>query len=260
MKGNSRIPLCFMYNIYIGNFMDFSLRLGHSVLKFEAEHSQIIGFFKDFIVESAECMNVIRVGTYEVDQYLQQFPGSAWDAYAEYKCLLNLASDAMMNQQQFLFHSAAIIIDNQVWLLSGPSGIGKSTQYRNLKTIYGDRIGVVSGDYPVLVFEDDSIAVFPSPWNGKENWGSMDTGKLAGIILLKQSRVNRFSTLSAEEAVVPVYKQINTYAKTEEQIHLVADLEERLITSVPVWSFENTGDLESSRILYEHILNERRAG
>ena len=234
-----------------------SLKLGRCILQFDVEHLQVLEWFHDFIVGSFPEKDVIRVGEYEKKQYLEQFPGSCWNAYAEYKCLLNLASDAMMKYNQFLFHSAAVLTNGCVWLLSGPSGIGKSTQYGNLKKLYPDQIDIVSGDYPITSFEDGGIMVFPSPWNGKENWGSLKTGKLRGIILLEQGKQNKFTIVSPENAVIRVYHQINTYAKTEEQIHLLAKLEEQLITTVPIWNYQNTGDVESSKVLYEHIMKEQ---
>lgn len=242
--------------------MIYSIMLGKCALRIELTYPQMLYFFKTFYLENCCSDEILSCDAYERNQYLEQFPEAGWDAYAEYKCLLNLASDAMMKHNQLLFHSAAILIGEKAWLLSGPSGVGKSTQYRNLKSLYPDDIEIISGDNPVLIFEKEGISVFPSPWNGKENWGSMKTGELAGIILLKQDTQNSIRAVSPEEAVIPVYEEINTYAKTEEQIHLIASLEEKLITSVPIWEFSNTGDADSSKMLYEHITGnqERRSG
>ena len=233
-----------------------SIKLGRCVLHIRLFHRRAVSQFQDFLVETDDQVDIICTGTYEKEQYLEQFQGSPWNAYAEYKCLLNLASDAMMPQNQLLFHSAAVLIHDRVWLLSGASGIGKTTQYRNLKELHPDDVEIISGDNPVLSFEKDGIMVYPSPWNGKENYRSMKTGKLAGIVLLKQEKANAIQPMNPADAVVPAYHEINTYAKTEEQIHLLASLEERLITTVPVWTFGNTGDLQSSEMLYQHFLKQ----
>lgn len=242
--------------------MNYTIKLGKCALRVEVTHLRILDYLKPFCIDSCDAGEVISTGEFEREQYLKQFPESSWDAYAEYRCLLNLASDAMMKHDQLLFHSAAVLLGDKVWLLAGPTGVGKSTQYRNLKKLYPDEIGIICGDNPVLVFEENDISVFPSPWNGKENWGSMKTGELAGIILLKQAKENSVESVSSQDAVIPVYHQIITYAKTEEQIRLIASLEERLITSVPIWQFSNTGDMDSSKMLYAHIMNvqARRRG
>lgn len=235
------------------NRTKITIRLGQCELNVCAEHKELLSVFRDFITEPGKQEEFISVGTYEKNQYLDQFPFSEWNAYAEQKCLLILASDNMMKFNQFIFHSVAVTIKGSTWLLSGPSGIGKSTQYRNLRKLYPDEVKIISGDNPVLALMDGKVIVYPSPWNGKENWHSLNSGTLSGIILLEQSKQNQFRAVTQAEAVVPVYRSINTYAKTEEQIHLIADLERRLITTVPVFKFENTGDMDSSAFLYKSL-------
>lgn len=230
-----------------------TIRLGSCCLGVSFAHSELADRFKNFISQANHAVKIIECGEYEKKQYLNQFTSSHWDAYAEFKCLLNLASDAMMFEDQLIFHSVSLLISNHVWLLSGPSGIGKSTQYRNLKQMYPDQVEIISGDNSVLSFDDYGVTVYPSPWNGKEDWGSMKTGKLAGIILLEQAKQNRITELVCSEAVIPVFQQINTYAKTSEQVYKLAGLEQRLLECIPVIKFENTGNPDSSKMLYEYI-------
>ena len=61
--------------------------------------------------------------------------------------------------------------------------------------------------------------VFHSPWNGKEKFGSAKDAKLAGIILLEQASGNVIEAMPPHESVLPVFHQINTFLKTEEQVH-----------------------------------------
>lgn len=229
---------------------EIAIRLGQCEMNISIEHEELLTVLQQYITEPGNQDELISVGTYEKEQYLDQFPASEWNAYAEHKCLLNLVSDYMMKFDQFLFHSVAVTVKGKTWLLSGPSGIGKSTQYRNLKKQYPDEIEIISGDNPVLSFVDNRIIVYPSPWNGKENWHSSDTGILNGIVMLEQSGQNRYCALTPSQVVIPVYREIDTYAKTEEQIHLVAEMERKLIRTVPIFRFENTGDPESSEFLY----------
>ena len=199
----------------------------------------------------------VRVGRWEKKQYLEQFPRSSWNAYAETKCLLNLISDAMMKQRGFLFHAAAFVLSSRAYLLAGPSGIGKSTMYSLLKRIGGQEICIISGDNPVLRLETDgSFTVHPSPWNGKEGWGTDKYAPLGGIILLQQGEDNILTRISPEEAVVPVFHGINTYAKDEEHIRQMFRLEEKLICASPIWKYTNTGTEAAAKFLYKRIKKE----
>ena len=147
-------------------------------------------------------------------------------------------------------------MEKTAWLITAPSGVGKTTQYQNLKQLYGEEIQIICGDNPVLHFQGHNIIrVYPSPWNGKENYSGNLEGDLAGIILLTQERKNKIYKVSPEEAVIPIFQEINTYARTPELVHQMFQLEEKLITSVPVWKFENNGTLESSRMLMDSLRN-----
>lgn len=204
--------------------------------------------------EPQDCTDVplIRTGEYERRQYLSQFPDSSWNSYAEMKCLMILASDALLQFNRLIFHSAAFIHDGRAWLLSGPSGSGKSTHYRLLKTNYSDDIKIISGDNPVLCFgDDDRITVNPSPWNGKEGWGSMRSAPLAGIIMLDKSFKNKMTKLSLKESVIPVFKEMNTYARNKENLDHLFRMEEIMISSVPVYLFQNIGNKEASYFLLD---------
>lgn len=197
---------------------------------------------------------MIRVSEFEKRIYMEQFAPCEWNAYAELKSLVILASDALLPHERMIIHSTAFALEGRAWLLAAPSGTGKSTQYRNLKELYPDAVEIICGDNPVLQLRENDILVHPSPWNGKEGWGSDIVAPLAGIVLLEQAKENELLRVTAEEAAIPVFRQMETFARTEEPIHKLLRLEERLITSVPLWRFCNTGDPESSRFLYETIL------
>jgi hypothetical protein len=199
----------------------------------------------------------VHIGRWEKKQYLEQFPHSPWNAYAETKCLLNLVSDAMMEQGCFLFHAAAFVLDGRAYLMAGPSGAGKSTMYSLLKRIYGPEISVISGDNPVLRLEHDGgFIVHPSPWNGKEGWGTDRCAPLGGMILLCKGKDNILKKIPPEEAAVPVFHGINTYAADEKHIRLMLGLEEKLLCASPIWYFTNTGTEAAAELLYGYIRKE----
>lgn len=193
---------------------------------------------------------------YEKEAYYHTFPDREWDIDAENKAMICLASDALLPYNRMIFHSVAFFYNGQAFLMTAPSGVGKSTQYKNLKELYGDDVQIMSGDNPVLHFLENGIMVHPSPWNGKENYGSMLVAPLGGIVCLKQAGFNRISKLTSNEAVVPIFHGMNTYSRNETLVRKLLKLEEKLITSVPVYQLENKGNLESSALLMETIRKE----
>ena len=98
------------------------------------------------------------------------------------------------------------------------------------------------------------IMVYPSPWNGKENYGGDTPGPLEGIIYLEQADVNQISVLPPQEAVIPVFEEMNTFSRTPQMIHSLARLEERMLNTVPVWHFKNNGTKDAADLLMQHLI------
>ena len=62
-------------------------------------------------------------------------------------------------------HAAAVSLDNQAYVFSGPSQIGKSTRAMSwINALQGE---LVSGDRPLI--HSDTLELFGVPWDGKEN-------------------------------------------------------------------------------------------
>ena len=218
-------------------------------------YPELISFFSNYLSTPDLTEKIIEAGPYEEQICLQQFGLEELGVHTEEKVLAALISDELLFYDRLIFHSAAFILQEKAWLLAAPSGTGKTTQYKNLKTLYPDKVDILCGDNPVLIFEPDRrVIVHHSPWNGKEGYGSERTAELAGIILLEQADTNEMKRLKPVDAVLPVFFQFNTFLKTEQQVHQLFELERRLLAAVPVFLFRNTGNLQSSEMLYREII------
>lgn len=208
-----------------------------------------------FICEDPGEGQPVRVTDAEKDVFFAAYPEDSWGPEAESKLLIMLVSDALLPDDRLLFHSAAFSWEGKAWLLTAPSGTGKTTQLCNLKEVLGDGVRVICGDNPVLRFPPEgAVMVHPSPWNGKENYGGgepvpAEGVPLAGIVYLRQAGENRIERFLPRDAVAPVFREMNTFSRTTEAVRKLLSLEERLITAVPLWQFHNTGTVEGSRLL-----------
>ncbi|MBQ4341233.1 MAG: hypothetical protein II756_01870, partial [Clostridia bacterium] len=145
----------------------------------------------------------------------------------------------------------SFVYRGKAWLLCGPSGVGKTTQYRNWMKRFPGEIEIICGDMPALeAREDGSVWVHPSPWNGKERFGAPDgSAELMGIVRLVQAKANEFEPLAPAEAVVPLLRQFAVRPETAGQIRLLAAIAEKVLSSAPAMLYRNRGDLESTEIL-----------
>ena len=174
--------------------------------------------------------------------------------FAEFCCLLEEAADFLTLNNSTIYHGVAFVYGRGAYILSAPSGTGKSTQYRNLKTMYGSNIRIINGDKPALGWSTDGqIIVYPSPWNGKERWSGTDKAPLHGLILLEQGQTNVIKAMDMKEAVLPVMEEFIYTARSRQSVHTVCRMADSMLRMTPLYRFINKGDTESSAMLYDLI-------
>lgn len=210
-------------------------------------------YFREYVVDCSCDTEPVCLAQEEIAVFRGCNPGMPWNPYAEYKAFLGRIGDELLSKEILMLHCVAFVWQGKAWLLSAPSGTGKTTQFKNLKQLYGDEVQILCGDNPFLRFSHEGVTVYPSPWNGKENYRSGLIAPLGGIVLLKQAGYNHISPITPSDAAVPVLLETNSYCRSKEKLHMLIQLEERLLQLVPLWQMENLGDLASSELLLQTL-------
>lgn len=193
----------------------------------------------------------VSVPPEEIAARMTDFGG---ESFTEFNLLLYHLCNLLLPYGRCLFHGVAFCIDGRAWLITAPSGTGKSTQYRQWKAVFGDRVRLICGDKPVLEFtRGGDVVVHPSPWRGKERWRGGAPAELAGIIYLEQGLHNEIRPMPVPEAVVPLYAQILYQPQTEEQLCQAGSMLDELLRRIPVWKLVNTGDEASVCLTYDTV-------
>ena len=176
------------------------------------------------------------------------------ESFAEYNLLLGRFASLLLPYGRCLFHGVALAVGDRAYLLTGPSGVGKTTQYRLWKQLFGDGVRLICGDKPILEFrEDGDILVHPSPWMGKERLPGGRAARLAGIVCLEQGPGNSIAPLPVSRAVVPLYTQFLYEPAAEAELRQTAAMLDRLLRAVPVWRLVNVGDEASARLTHDTL-------
>ena len=196
---------CSMRKIILGN-INFKVEFRSSLTL----HRYFSGFYgKEGIVDFPKVISIMQ------EEIMNRMKDFGSESFTEFNLLLEHICNLLLPYDRCLFHGVAICVDEQAFLITAPSGTGKSTQYRWWKALYGDEVRLICGDKPILEFQSSGdIIVHPSPWRGKERWPGSSPAKLAGIVYLKQGSFNSIRPMAVSEAVVPLYTQILYQPKT----------------------------------------------
>lgn len=169
------------------------------------------------------------------------------DPYLEFFASMVETGNYLLKYHHALFHSVSFIWNGLAWLITAPSGTGKTTQLKHWGKMFGKEIRVINGDKSVLECRTDgSVYVSSSPWTGKEGIGFNNrSAKLGGIILLEQSDHNEIYLMNSHEAVIPLFYEFISYPEHAEQLRMQAEMLDQILNAAPVWKLLNIGNRDS---------------
>ena len=234
-------------------YLHHAIFAGRVVVGYAFEFKETASYLADYLLEENLTVpnryDYIYVGESEYADW-KALGNISRNAYAEYSLLSCRTSERLMSYNCVVFHAVALRWRDHAWLISAPPGIGKSTQYKNLKELHPNEIDIICGDRPILeMCEDGSVFVHPSPWNGKERWHGADGAPLAGIIYLKHGE-NKIESITPTQAAGRTYFSCFQLFETTETLHRVEKLTNHLLKAASLWELTNRGDHASSGLIY----------
>jgi len=231
--------------------MKIEIKLAGLPLRLRLEHAETAAYFEPYTLPDADA----DVDLYVTAEDFARDGGPLSDApgaFQEYSLLVAASSRCLLRHGRVVYHGVAVKLGGRAWLITAPSGTGKTTQYKWLKTLYREKVSLICGDKPILERRGERVYVHPSPWPGKERFPGGPGGALAGIVLLEQAQENTVSRLTAREAVFPLFREFLYVPEMEEEAREVGRMAEAMLR-LPVWKLRNRGDEASARLLYETV-------
>ena len=154
-----------------------------------------------------------------------------------------------------LLHSSCVAVDGYAYLFSAPCGTGKSTHTSLWKKHFGDRLTFINDDKPALRLIDGKWYAYGTPWCGKDGININMKAELAGICFLKQAPQNKICRLDQKQAISNILWQTIHNFRSTERLDSALSLIENLVTTIPVYEFENLPIPESAELSYNTMRN-----
>ena len=93
--------------------------------------------------------------------------GSQTECEAEILCIYRAIAEKLPLYNRFVMHGAAISFEDKAYIFTAASGTGKSTHIRLWRKAFGNPVGIINGDKPVIEIKDDGTSlVYGTPWAG----------------------------------------------------------------------------------------------
>ena len=232
----------------------YELNVAGRILRYRFRDPRAALWFTLPLTPGGQDSNVLEIDGDILEQGRKRLPAQVSDVALEYKLLLAPTARQLLRERACIFHSVAFIWRGLAWLLSATSGVGKTTQFRRWRELYGEEVQIISGDMPILTLEADGrVQVNPSPWPGKERWYGNRSAPLGGVILLEQAAENEIICLEPQESFNRMTGRIMCRPDTEEEIRCFAELFDAILANHPVWLLRNLGDPASAQLTEETL-------
>lgn len=232
--------------------MEINVKFAGIPLALKLSHTEYLPDLEPFMTDEKP-LTTAQIDKDELEFMRKIYPENPSAPYLEYSELCRRASDALLPYGRAVYHGLSFYWQNRAWLITAPSGTGKTTHYLQWKRQFKDELTIMNGDKPLISLENGKIFVYPSPWYGKEGMHRSTTAELAGIVLLTQSDSNTMRLLSKREAAAPLYAQVLYSAQNPGQVADACKIVSAMIESVPVWLLSNRGDAESAALCRETL-------
>ena len=170
----------------------------------------------------------------------------------------------------FAIHSASILYQDQVWLFSGHSGMGKSTHTNIWKEQFGTEI--INGDLNLIGWSNggqDNIGqsvnkqslkghpiVYGMPWCGTSGIASTKLYPLGGIVLLGRSDNDHFESLQNDQKIVRVMQRMISPVWTEDMLEANLECAAKLAKEVPIYYLLCTKEPSAAYVMKARIDKE----
>lgn len=154
-----------------------------------------------------------------------------------------------------LIHSSVIKCNGKGYMMTAPSGTGKSTHTHLWYTNIPD-CDLINDDNPIVRIMDGKPVVYGSPWSGKTPCYRNIQAPIGGIVRIVQHNKNTIRQLKAAEAFAILLPACSNM-KWDAQVYKgICNTITKIIESCGIWELKCLPDNEAAILCHETICKE----
>lgn len=171
------------------------------------------------------------------------------DDLREYMIMGAAFYEYLITRGGMMLHASAVVVDDEAYLFSAPSGTGKSTHtslwLRRFKDAY-----ILNDDKPALLLKDGRVYAAGTPFSGKYNISANRVVPLRAIAFVERSDTNRIEPISEKRAL---YELLNQTVRPEsvELYQMLLRNTVSILAKIPIYKLYCNMEDEAAAVAYE---------
>ena len=176
--------------------------------------------------------------------------------YGLNNCIMMAFAFATATLDTILIHSSVIRHKNMGYLMTAPSGTGKSTHTHLWYTTIND-CELLNDDNPIIrILPDGTPYVYGSPWSGKTPCYRNTQVPIGGIVRIKQHSENVIRQLKSIEAMTYILPACSNMKWDKRVYSGICDSVTKLIQHCNIWELRCLPDNEAAKLCHDTICKE----
>ncbi len=169
--------------------------------------------------------------------------------YSEFVCAYRKIAERLPDYDAFVMHGAVVCRGDEAFLITAPSGTGKTTHVELWLRSFPDA-WILNGDKPILRIMNGCFYACGTPWRGKENYGVPGMVPLKAISMLHRGIVNEIYPENGKDMISFLMKQVYLPKDPYRRLKQL-DLMNELLLSVPSYSLHCNMDPSAARLSFD---------
>ena len=167
-------------------------------------------------------------------------------------CMMLSYSFALCEEDTLLVHASVIRNNGRGYLMTAPSGTGKSTHtYLWYKNIPGSDL--MNDDNPVIRIVENTAKVYGSPWSGKTPCYRNIEAPIGAVVRIQRNSENVIRRLSPIEAFAMMLPSCNNMKWDRRVYTAVCSSLNHLVATAKLWELGCRPDREAALVCYEAV-------
>ena len=149
---------------------------------------------------------ILELSDEELDSIYKKMENDVTLEQAEEFAYASKFNRTIIQYNAMLVHSSAIVINNQAYLFSAKSGVGKSTHTKLWQKAFGsDKVKIINDDKPVVRITDGNCIAYGTPFDGGSGIATNLSAPLKAIIFLERGEENSIRKATTSEIIQNLY-------------------------------------------------------